>query len=126
MIIQRQWHSEKRVLWKKTRSKSPMTAVLIHDVDDDGKIILSIDFLNRNIIFSWPELDFRYGADGAQVPIQQQILLLHHLNLAENIKISGEWIAYQEVPDGKFYLDAFLRRAKNPWYRALATIRNCW
>ncbi len=86
----------------------------IHDVDDDGKIILSIDFLNRNIIFSWPELDFRYGADGAEVPIQQQILLLHHLNLAKNIKISSEWIAYQEVPDGKFYLDAFLRRAKNP------------
>jgi len=25
-----------------------------------------------------------------------------------------QWIAYQEVSDGKFYLDAFVRRAKNP------------
>jgi hypothetical protein len=48
------------------------------------------------------------------VPIAQQVLLLHYLNLTTNVKISGEWIAYQEVPDGKFYLDAFLRRAKNP------------
>ncbi|MCP4579812.1 MAG: DUF3786 domain-containing protein [Deltaproteobacteria bacterium] len=48
------------------------------------------------------------------MPIQQQVLLLHYLNLAEDVKTSGEWIAYQEVPDGKFYLDAFVRRAKNP------------
>jgi hypothetical protein len=48
------------------------------------------------------------------VPIQQQVLLLHYLDLVGGVEISGEWIAYQEVPDGKFYLDAFIRRAKNP------------
>ncbi len=85
----------------------------ICDEGDDGTA-LSIDFLNRNIVVSWPELDFRYTTDGDEVPIQQQVLLLHYLNLATNVRISGEWIAYQEVPDGKFYLDAFLRRAKSP------------
>jgi hypothetical protein len=29
-------------------------------------------------------------------------------------RLIHKWIAYQEIPDGKFYLDAFLRRAKNP------------
>ncbi len=86
----------------------------IYDERDDGNILLSFDFLNRNIVVSWPELDFHYTTDGDEVPIQQQVLLLHYLNLATNIRISGEWIAYQEVPDGKFYLDAFLRRAKIP------------
>ena len=82
--------------------------------EDGGHGILSIDFLNKTIDISWPELDFSYGADGGEVPIQQQVLLLHYLNSASQVKISGEWIAYQEVPDGMFYLDAFLRRAKNP------------
>jgi len=82
--------------------------------ETDGKAGLTLIFLNREIDISWPELDFSYSVDGSEVPIQQQVLLLHYLNLAEDVKISGEWIAYQEVPDGKFYLDAFLRRAKIP------------
>ena len=80
----------------------------------DGKASLSFHFLNKELNISWPELDFSYSVDGKEVPIQQQVLLLHYLNLAEDVEISGEWIAYQEVPDGKFYLDAFIRRAKNP------------
>ncbi len=81
---------------------------------DHGNGVFSIDFLNKTIDISWPELAFSYSVDGGELPIQQQVLLLHYLNLAEDVKISGEWIAYQEVPDGKFYLDAFVRRAKNP------------
>ena len=81
---------------------------------DHGNAVLKIDFLNKAIDISWPDLVFSHRGDDSEVPIQQQVLLLHYLNLAEDVKISGEWIAYQEVPDGKFYLDAFLRRAKIP------------
>ncbi len=80
----------------------------------DGKASLSFHFLNKEINISWPELNFSYSVDSKEVPIQEQVLLLHYLDLAEDVEISGEWIAYQEVPDGKFYLDAFIRRAKNP------------
>ena len=86
----------------------------IYVEETNGKTNLSIQFLNREINISWPELDFVYHLDSNEVPIQQQVLLLHYLNLIEVVEISGEWIAYQEVPDGKFYLDAFIRRAKNP------------
>ena len=86
----------------------------IYVEETNGKTNLSIQFLNRKINISWPELDFAYRLDSNEVPIQQQVLLLHYLNLIEDVEISGEWIAYQEVPDGKFYLDAFIRRAKNP------------
>ncbi|OQY43064.1 MAG: hypothetical protein B6240_13360 [Desulfobacteraceae bacterium 4572_87] len=81
---------------------------------DHGNAVLSLDFLNKKIDISWPELVFSYNGDGGEVPIQQQVLLLHYLNLPNHVKTSGEWIAYQEVPDGMFYLDAFVRRAKNP------------
>ncbi len=75
---------------------------------------ISIDFLNREIDISWPDLDFSESTECKEVPIQQQVLILHYLNLANDVEISNEWIAYQEVPDGKFYMDAFIRRAKNP------------
>ncbi len=80
----------------------------------NGKTGFSILFLNQNINISWPDFDFSFEAGDKEVPIQQQVLILHYLNLQEHVDLSGDWIAYQEVPDGKFYLDAFIRRAKNP------------
>ena len=85
--------------------------------DKEGKSALSLNFLGRNTIISWPELGFSYENAEADVAIQQQILLLHYLHGAwssNGAAITGEWISFQEVPDGKFYLDAFHRRAKNP------------
>ncbi len=86
----------------------------VYVAGEHEKKAISLMFLNRQVDISWPELDFSYHKGDGEVPIQQQVLLLHYLNLAEGNDVSGEWIAYQEVPDGKFYLDAFLRRAKIP------------
>lgn len=81
--------------------------------DSEGAAFLSLPFLGKELSLSLPGLEFS-SRDSQEIPIQQQVLLLHYLSGAENSRIQNEWIAYQEVPDGKFYLDAFLRRAKNP------------
>ncbi len=86
----------------------------IFESDSEERAILTLDFLNRKITMTWPDCDIFFIESGDEVPIQQQILILHYLIGAKGSGISGQWIAYQEVPDGKFYLDAFLRRAKNP------------
>jgi len=82
--------------------------------DSKGEAVLTLIFLNREIKITWPDLSISRKGTDEEVPIQQQVLLLHYLNGAQDARIAREWIAYQEVPDGKFYLDAFLRRAKNP------------
>jgi hypothetical protein len=78
---------------------------------------LSLRFLNRNINISWPDMDFFYEAGDGEISIQQQALLLHYLNGAcssKRVEISGEWVSYQDIPDGRFYMDAFIKRAKIP------------
>jgi hypothetical protein len=78
---------------------------------------LSLEFLNREVRVSWPELKVLSRDKADEMPIQQQILLLHYLHGAwasEGAEPTGEWISFQEIPDGRFYLDAFHRRAKNP------------
>jgi len=84
------------------------------EADSEGKSALTMNFLNKKVVITWPDLAFYFRESEKELPIQQQILLLHYLNGASGAKITGKWIAYQEVPDGKFYLDAFIRRAKNP------------
>jgi hypothetical protein len=84
------------------------------EADSNGNAVLTMDFLNRKVSITWPDLKIAFSDSGEELPIQQQVLLLHYLNGSKRSLLTGEWIAYQEVPDGRFYLDAFLRRAKHP------------
>jgi len=83
---------------------------------------LAIPFLNRQIVIRWPELYCFYKDSGEEVPVQQQVLIFHYLNGANGLNPTGQWISYQEIPDGRFYLDAFLRRAKNPMVQVFGSI----
>ncbi len=82
---------------------------------------ICLDFLNNEILISWPDLEFSYNkTPEKEVSIQEKVLLLHYLYGAwasRGPRIIGEWISFQEVPDGRFYLDAFHRRAKDPLVR---------
>lgn len=88
---------------------------------EQGAPILEFFFLGQQIQAHWPEVSLaRVDAD-QEVPIQQQVLLLHYLQGAWKSggpDIAGEWMAFQDVPDGKFYMDAFHRRAKFPLLQA--------
>jgi hypothetical protein len=85
--------------------------------DKERSTSLALSFLNQALRITWPDLKVLSGKTGDEIPVQQQILILHYLHGAwasNGIAPSGEWISFQEVPDGRFYLDAFHRRAKNP------------
>jgi hypothetical protein len=89
--------------------------------DKAGQISLSLRFQNQEITVTWPDFRFLVEKSQEELPIQQQILLLHYLHGAlasSGASPVGEWISFQEVPDGRFYLDAFNKRAKFPLVQA--------
>jgi hypothetical protein len=75
--------------------------------------VIELSFLNRTISITWPELVFS-EASGKEVPLKERILILHYLNGSQGGDPTGEWIAYQDIPSARFYLDAFNRRVKHP------------
>jgi len=93
--------------------------------DGDGHLYaLSLRFLNRDVIISWPGMKFSYKDAGDEVPLQQQVLLLHYLVGAGDSheeKAGGEWISFQDLPEGRFYMDSFIKRAKEPLLRAFGS-----
>jgi len=88
------------------------------EVEDTKNPCLKLNFLNREVTIQWPEVKFLPLSGEKEVPIQEQVLILHYLLGCPGSKIQREWIAYQEIPDGRFYLDAFVRRAKEPMLKA--------
>jgi hypothetical protein len=90
----------------------------------EGEKSFSLHFLEKEITISWPDLLVSTKQPDGDLSIQQQVLLLHYMLGAEatsGSRITGEWIAFQDIPDGRFYLDAFLKRAKVPLVGAFGT-----
>lgn len=85
--------------------------------ENDETKALSLLFLNRNINITWPDMEFSYDGSDGDIHLQQQGLLLHYLNgicSLERQGIAWEWVSFQDIPDGRFYMDAFINRAKVP------------
>ena len=88
---------------------------------DDGGTFLLLNFLGRNIRVAWPDLSFTTGPPKKAISLQEQVLLLHYLKGSWETRgatPTGEWVSFQDIPDGRFYLDAFNKRAKVPFLKA--------
>jgi hypothetical protein len=75
---------------------------------------LRAPFLNRAYRIAYPEFTFADEADpAAEVPLQEQVLILHYLKGCRPI-LKNQWVAYREIPGAGFYYGAFVKRALEP------------
>src|SRR5208282_6132969 len=75
---------------------------------------LLVPYFGQDRRVSWPEIAVT-PADGAgQIPLTEQILILHYLIRARDEALSGRNIDFRQVPEGGFYWYAFVSRAKKP------------
>lgn len=119
-FIQARALSRKELAEKDINSVTRFSGAILN-LNSEGQLrSLSLRFLNKDIIISWPEMELACKGSDDEVPIQQQVLILHYLNGASNpraVEIRGEWISFQDLPEGRFYMDAFIKRAKEPLLR---------
>ena len=79
-----------------------------------GADALRVPFLDRTYRVSYPEFDFVAEGEGdADVPLQEQVLILHYM-IGTKGAVSGNWVAYREIPGAAFYFSAFVKRAIDP------------
>ncbi len=84
-----------------------------YHINRDGNIV--IPFLDRTYNLNFPGFVFQDADDPErEVPIQEQVLILHYIESLKQLGPAGRWIAYREIPGAKFYFDAFVKRAINP------------
>jgi hypothetical protein len=77
---------------------------------------LIIPFLNRVFWVSFPQGDFVDAKEPEkEVPLQEQVLILHYLAGAGRADIAGQWVAFREIPGAGFYWEPFVKRAINPF-----------
>ena len=62
----------------------------------------------------WPEVKVSPVGDPKEIPLTEQILILHYLLRASGEPLTGRTIDFRQVPEGGFYWSAFVSRAKKP------------
>ncbi len=79
----------------------------------DGKTVVDLPYFNEHCRFTLPDWDAEID-NGRPLYLYEKIFLLHYL-ASEGYETDKEGlIAFSEIPDGRFYEDAFRRRAKVP------------
>ncbi len=87
----------------------------------DSSSSLRVPFLGGGYVVEiGPETDVR-REDGVEVPLPDKILIAHYLLGAAGGRTGGELITFRQIPDGKFYFDAFQRRARDPFVSFFGT-----
>lgn len=82
---------------------------------DSTSTNMIVPFLNRVFRIEFPSFEFTDVQDESkEVPIQEQVLILHYLKSDAFPSPSGRWVSYREIPGATFYYSAFLSRAVNP------------
>ena len=74
-----------------------------------------IQFLDRRYLISYPDFQFEEpAAPEREIPLQEQVLILHYMIGADPERSPGDMIAYREIPGASLYFGPFVKRAVNP------------
>lgn len=83
-------------------------------LDCKGDFII-IPFLNRVYKVSCIDFEFVDMSDNSiEVPIQEQVLILHYLSGGNTGFFSGKQVTYREIKGASFYFGPFVKRAVDP------------
>ena len=73
--------------------------------DSDGEFRLS--FWSREVVISFPEFSGKYADTGDNVNPFDLTMLAYYFDVSDGAPIAGEWIAFNQIPGGMFYAQAF-------------------
>ncbi|MGD8261611.1 MAG: DUF3786 domain-containing protein [Desulfobacterales bacterium] len=100
----------------KTLSQETFGTILARSgYDSPTANTLRVPFLNRAYQIRYPEFEFEDMVNtGKEIPIQEQVLILHYLTTEDMPPLSSDWVSYREIPGASFYFSAFAKRAIDP------------
>jgi len=77
--------------------------------------IFRVPFLDRVYNIAFPDFEFSDELKiESDIPIQEQVLILHYMERSGSRQLTGKRIAYREIKGASFYFSAFKKRAIDP------------
>jgi hypothetical protein len=74
---------------------------------DDGRQVFALKVWGRQVHVTFPEFTTLVVGDATELDPFMAALLAYYFHTADGTPASGTWIAFSELPDGRFYTQAF-------------------
>lgn len=74
---------------------------------DHEQKVLELAFWDRQIVIQFPDIQIVDKKTQQILPEFSQAMILYYLHMADSAPLTGDWISFSELPDGKFYQRAF-------------------
>jgi hypothetical protein len=74
---------------------------------ESGELELRLLFWKKEIGIRLPDWVAHDPESGQELSVDQQGILLYHFTSSRGSQMVGEWISFNNLPDGKFYQTAF-------------------
>jgi len=83
--------------------------------DEHPGSAIRVPFLDRVYRVGYPDFEFTdMSGNPAEIPIYEQVLILHYLMGAHGVAPAGHWIPYRDIPGASLYHGVFIKRAVDP------------
>lgn len=99
-------------------------AGLRHEQRGNG-VRVHVPFFDETILLDIPGFTFS-SSRGANVTLVARIIILHYINTASGIPLTGEKVAYGDIPACMHYDPVFARRVLKPLVRAFGYDRHAF
>lgn len=81
---------------------------------ENGQEGLVVPYFGQPRRVVWPEVTVTAPDRDGELPLTEQILILHYLQTTSGQEPEGVSVDFKQVPQGSFYWSAFVSRAKKP------------
>jgi hypothetical protein len=88
----------------KTQNLAFLSGAEFHE---KGRSEFRLSIFGNSVSVSYPDLVACDAQTGVSLPVATQALLLYYLNIADGTPLEGRWVAFADLPDGRFYNQAF-------------------
>jgi hypothetical protein len=85
----------------------------------DADNVFIVRFLDRTYLITYPDFEFKEKradllSGSSEIPLQEQVLILHYMMAETDARPIDNWVAYREIPGASFYFGPFTKRAIDP------------
>ena len=77
----------------------------IPEADQVG--LFQVSMWGKEVLLDFPAFTARYAQTGLELNTFELTMLAYYFHLSDGTPQTGKWIAFTELPDGKFYTKAF-------------------
>jgi hypothetical protein len=81
---------------------------------EEGLEGLIVPYFGQPRRVTWPEVTVASVEGEGELPLTEQILILHYLENTSGAEPEGANVDFKQVPQGSFYWSAFVSRAQKP------------